>query len=254
MNPAGTIYGSGIIGGPVSTVSVGVGGGSNGTLYTLMGNPQFAGGLTMSNNTVINIGNANPHFQVTGNLTLGQDQVVNIIDVNISPGTYPLFTYTGTLSGNTSTWTIGDTTNEGDNDTYTFSTATPGQVDLIIGTGVSNRSTYTGKGGNSNWSTAANWQTGSAPAPGNEILFNTSPSGSVNDFPANTQFNGIRFYTVGSVDAGGNPINLGGNIYSDVGSNQLDMNLATAKHNGRRRDQIDGRYFRSFQPDRDRRQ
>ena len=230
--PGGMLFGSGTISGPVSTLSVGVGRFSNGTLDTFLGATRFGGGLALADHTQINIRNLAPSLAVTGNLTLAQGVLVNIEDVTLAPGTYKLFTYTGSLAGGVTGWSVGQVNDMPYNATYAFSTATPGEVDLIIGSGVSSRPTLKGAFGNANWTNPANWETGVAPVPGNLIVFDTqTPFGSYkNDFPTNTQFNGIRFdNNINTVAASGNPINLGGDIISDFGTastTELDMNLA----------------------------
>jgi autotransporter-associated beta strand protein len=70
--------------------------------------------------------------------------------------------------------------------------------------------TWTGAGGNNQWTTAANWQGNIAPVAGDDLVF---PSGgaqatNVNNYPALTAFAGISFG--GNYIVTGNPITLTG--------------------------------------------
>src|SRR5438874_8411757 len=77
--------------------------------------------------------------------------------------------------------------------------------------------TWIGGGGNGNWSTAGNWNsgTGNAPPLATDILQFSGTSNLVtnNDFAANTQFNGINFLSgAGPFTLGGNAVLLAGNL------------------------------------------
>ncbi len=122
-----TLGGGGVISGPVTV---------NGTLAP--GNSP--GTLTVSNNLVAN-GGATLQYQlgansdltvVSGNLTLSG--TLNISNAGgFTNTTYALFTYGGTLTYNGVT--VGTTPNP--SFTYTVSTNTPGQVNLIVSTSCS---------------------------------------------------------------------------------------------------------------------
>jgi autotransporter-associated beta strand protein len=88
-------------------------------------------------------------------------------------------------------------------------------------------STWTGQGGDANWTTAANWG-GTAPPANNHLDFaGTTSQASENNFAAGTQFNGITFSAGGGAFVlGGNAINLGGDIINSSSSLQtLNLNL-----------------------------
>jgi polygalacturonase/PKD repeat protein len=118
----GTLGGTGVVAGPVTV---------NGTLSP--GNSP--GTLTVSNNLVVNsgavlqyqLGATSDLTKVSGNLTLGG--TLNVSNAGgFTNTTYPLFTYGGTLTYNTVT--VGTTPKT--NFTYTISTNTAGQVNLIV--------------------------------------------------------------------------------------------------------------------------
>ncbi len=123
----GILGGTGTIGGPVSV---------NGTLAP--GNS--AGTLTVSNDLVLNsgallqyqLGTNSDLTAVSGNLTL--DGTLNVTDAGgFTNTTYPLFTYSGTLTtnGSPTILTIGSTPDT--NKTYTIDISTAGQVNLVVG-------------------------------------------------------------------------------------------------------------------------
>ncbi len=68
--------------------------------------------------------------------------------------------------------------------------------------------TWTGNGATSNWTDAANWDTG-APVAGDSLVFPAAANRktNVNDFPANTTFDSISF-NGGGYDISGNAISL----------------------------------------------
>lgn len=87
--------------------------------------------------------------------------------------------------------------------------------------------TWTGAGGDANWTTAANWG-GIAPVAGDDLVF---PGGAArlvnnNDFPAGTQFNSIIINgSSGGYDLKGNPIRLASGITAatSAGTNYVEM-------------------------------
>jgi autotransporter-associated beta strand protein len=73
--------------------------------------------------------------------------------------------------------------------------------------------TWSGAGGNNNWSTGANWG-GTAPLPSDPLFFaGTTRLTPNNDLPADLSFAGIQFNSAaGAFTLSGNRITLGGNI------------------------------------------
>jgi autotransporter-associated beta strand protein len=95
---------------------------------------------------------------------------------------------------------------------------------LLLGTAISQAQTtdtWTGGGGDANWSTGGNWLPG-APNPGDNLIFDgstqTTPN---NDFPADTLFGNVTFApTASAFTLTGNEIYLGGLVENDA-TNQL---------------------------------
>jgi autotransporter-associated beta strand protein len=86
---------------------------------------------------------------------------------------------------------------------------------------------WDGGGGNSSWSTAANW---SAPLNANAPLIFTGTSGltNANDSPAGTEYGGITFNSgAGAFFINGNAINLAGDVVNNsVNRQTIYLNLA----------------------------
>ncbi len=83
---------------------------------------------------------------------------INAYQGDLANGTYKLITYTGGLNGNTSGWTIGSSNASGAHG-YSFSTATPGEIQLIVAEAAP---IWTGAV-SANWDTGGNWQMGIEP-------------------------------------------------------------------------------------------
>lgn len=118
---AGTLSGNGGIAGAVAC---------NGTLEpgAPLGTLTCSSGLALASTSVVNmdLGSTSDLVAVTGNLTL--DGTLNITAApGFSAGTYPLFTYSGTLTNNT--LNVGSVPS---GYTASISTATAGQVRLVL--------------------------------------------------------------------------------------------------------------------------
>ena len=101
---------------------------------------------------------------------------------------------------------------------------------LMVGSASAALRTWTGAGGNDNWSTAANWG-GIVPGIGDDIAFGGSTRLTPNnDLAANTSFNSIAFNGgAGNFVIGGNSINVAGgasSIVSSVSSGSETISLA----------------------------
>ena len=92
---------------------------------------------------------------------------------------------------------------------------------------ISIAATWTGGGGDNNWTTAGNWG-GAAPISPEALIFaGTTRLAPTNDFAALTQFNGITFDgTAGAFTLGGNSITLGGATATPTVINGVDNNSA----------------------------
>ena len=141
----------------------------NGTVVgslTVPGANTLSFNFTATTNSVLNI---------TGALTLDQTANLNVTAAGfITPGTYRLINYSGTIQGGGSFNLIPPA---GSNETFQLDTSTPGQVNLIV-TGAVNNITWVGDGSLNNWDlTTADW-TGSTNvyADGDNVTFNDSGS------------------------------------------------------------------------------
>lgn len=95
-------------------------------------------------------------------------------------------------------------------------------------------STWTGDGGDRNWTTDSNWEGGAPPSAGDDLVFPASPtnSTSTNDFVAGTQFGSITIAS-STYTFSGNAIKLSGGISATSTSNivyfPLDIELTGAQ-------------------------
>ena len=100
------------------------------------------------------------------------------------------------------------------------------------GSGFAATRTWTGAGGDANWTTAANWG-GIAPSAGDDLVF---PGGAAqiinnNDFAAGTQFNSIAFNgSSGGYNLNGNAIRLMAGLAASnsAGTNFVDVAIQAA--------------------------
>jgi autotransporter-associated beta strand protein len=102
------------------------------------------------------------------------------------------------------------------------------KVSQIAAPGTPITPSWTGGGSDGNWMTSGNWG-GTTPVSGDSLIFaGTTNLAPTNNFPANTQFNGITFNSgAGAFVVMGNAINLGGNIVNNSTAAQtLNLNLA----------------------------
>ncbi len=75
--------------------------------------------------------------------------------------------------------------------------------------------TWGGGGSNSLWTTAGNWTGGTAPVETDVLIFTGSNTCNTNDFPAGTDFYGLRFAAdAASFTLAGNAVDLFGNLVS----------------------------------------
>ncbi len=144
ISAGGILAGSGILTGPVSTVSSGTGPTQNGELAPGAGGLVVRNNLILADNSLLAYGTASGSVAPinvvgsngdNGNVSLGRNAGVVISGALVS-GVYHLISYTGRLdspSGNIGSWTLIDSTIG--NTPYAFSTSlNPGYVDLLVGT------------------------------------------------------------------------------------------------------------------------
>src|SRR5205085_9289097 len=96
----------------------------------------------------------------------------NAYQGDVANGTYDLIDYTGTLTGNTWGWAIGSSNVTGSH-LYSFSTATAGQIQLIVAAATP---TWTGTV-SASWDTTGNWQTNAEPTSTSDVVFPTPVPG-----------------------------------------------------------------------------
>ena len=133
-----TLSGTGVFGGLVATAAASganvahIAPGVNTTgNFGIAGTLTFKNGLTIGNGTNLDydLGSSSDLAAVTGALTLGNVVILNISELpGFSQGTYTLASYTGALTGDTSTWTVTGLPN----DSSTLSTSTAGIVTITI--------------------------------------------------------------------------------------------------------------------------
>ena len=120
---AGTLLVNGSVTSPVSVSS----GGTLGGTGSITGNVTAASGSGLSFNVT---SSGVDGLAITGNLTLNGTITVtpNVVSGSVTPGTYPIVTYSGTLSGTpTFVWNPVGTTL-----TASINTSTPGVVTLVV--------------------------------------------------------------------------------------------------------------------------
>jgi len=105
----------------------------------------------------------------------------------------------------------------------------PLHLALLSASALAATRTWTGGGGDANWTTPGNWG-GTAPSAGDDLVF---PGGAAqlnnnNDFPAGTQFNSIAFNgSTGGYQLNGNAIQLvaGLSASNAAGTNYVDIGI-----------------------------
>jgi autotransporter-associated beta strand protein len=128
-------------------------------------------------------GTNNDQITVAGNLTINPGTVINInpVQLALAGGTYKLIAYTGTLIDNSggiaTAWTTAGYTPSGRVTGIALSSATPGEIDLIVSGSPANL-VWQGDGGANAWdTTTANWLNGVSSDlfyPYDNVLFNDS--------------------------------------------------------------------------------
>ena len=157
-----------------------IGGLTLGATQSMSCNGTVIGGLTVPGANALNFSfspTTNSILNVNGTLTLNGTANLNVTTSGfITPGTYRLINYTGTIQGGGSFNLISP---GGSSQTFQLSTATPGQVNLIVG-GVVYNITWVGDGSANNWdTTTTNWTGGTnLYSDGDNVTFNDYGSAS----------------------------------------------------------------------------
>ena len=235
----GTISGTGTVGsldqafGAVGTVNPGTGGSTTGTFTTTQGGYAVTTGGTLH----IDIGGTVPgvtYDQVVNTSPGFVDIVDSTLDVSLVNGFIPTIGDRFEIINNQNNGAVLDPfqgLNQGD----TFQQgAVTFQVDYAGGDGndvtltvVDVAYVWTGLGGDNNWSTAANWDTNTAPTDGANLLF---PSGASQ--PSNVNdLSGMSFHSIEIDDKNysisGNAITLTNGISSTYTSGASTFGLDT---------------------------
>jgi fibronectin-binding autotransporter adhesin len=217
LGGTGTITGTTTIGSG-GTLAPGAGGAGTLTLTGL--NLQAGSILSYDLGTPNVVGGANDLAQVNGNLTLGGStlNVANNGTFASAAGSYRLINYTGALTGGSSNIALGTLPGVPPN-TATVQTAVVGQVNLIVGNGLTLNfwdgpnitSNGVVDGGTGNWdSAAANWTNvngsfNQSYIPGLAIFTGAAGTVTLTD---NVAANVIQFSTTGYAVAGAQTITL----------------------------------------------
>lgn len=222
-----TATGSIIAGGGTAAGAIGVSGtllpGDTGVAGTLtVGGLTLEGSATVTNDLSAFAtvgGGTNDLVQVNGNLVVnGGTIVVNALGLLQTGVPYRLFNYTGTL-----TWNADLSIPNSGPYSFTWSTNTPGQVNLVVSGGppIWNG----GSSVSSLWSDATNW--GGITVVPNDFLYfgGTNRLNNTNDATAGTTYSDITFVpSAGAFTLNGTDLTLGGTLLNNS-TNAQTVNL-----------------------------
>ena len=237
-NGPATLSGNGSISGAVTTTA-GVGlsiahlapGVNTSGNFGGVGTLNLKGGLTIGNGTDLDfdLGSSSDLIAVTGALNLGSGIVLNINQVaGFTSGTYNLLTYTGSLTGNTSGWSV---TGGPPASTFAFNSG-GGVVTLTITPTSPAANAYWGgaygAGGSGTWNTFANgssfntnWLTAissgtdpdQVPFPTTNVFFIADTGSNTNTFlGANFTINSLNFTGTDGTVTTGSAVTISGSI------------------------------------------
>lgn len=224
VNGSGTLGGSGTVGGATTVYSGGTlspGGAALGTAAGI-GTLSFSKSLTLQSGSFTNIelgqvgtGSLNDLVAVTGNLTLGGTlTVTKSSGGTIGPGTYRLFTYSGSLTGSFTTVTPPT------GYTAVVDTSTGGQVNLVVTAiprnfwdGSNTTSNNVIDGGAGTWDgTTTNWTTADGSFNGTWLggtaIANFGGTASTVTVSGSPSIGGLNFTTSGYQITGGTSLTL----------------------------------------------
>ena len=161
----GTLAGTGTAGGLVDVLNGGILSPGNSGVGTLN-----VSSLTLEASSIVNLqpGNDLANVTASGGLTLNGGVIYLYQSGGVSafstPGTYNLFSYTGTLNGSLANLSMG---NAQGGYTYVF-TAVGGNVKVTIAAALTSVLATWTNSADANWSTGANWTGGTAPHAGGD--------------------------------------------------------------------------------------
>ena len=235
VNSTGTLAGSGTVGGATIVASGGTLSPGAGTVGTAagIGTLRFGSHLTLQGGSFTNIelgqagtvgGSYNDLVNVAGNLTLAGTLTVTVSSGGtFGPGTYRLFNYNDTLTGSFSSVVVPG------GYTATVSTATTGQVNLVVASiprtnwdGPNTTANGTVDGGVGTWDSATtNWTSAdglyNGPwAGGSSTATFGGPSGGLVTVVGTQSLGGLAFTTTGYEITGGTALSLAAATTVDV--------------------------------------
>ena len=215
LAPGQALGGSGTV---VGQVAMNSGSALNPGGLGVVGTLSLANNLTLNGGVTVNMElsvdpsglvQSNDQVVVAGNLSLGGANTILITPVGgtLSPGTYKLIRYNGTLAGGVANLTVAFTTPpSGRGLSYALSDATPGEIDLVV-TAAGVDLTWVGDGTANVWDLqgTANFNDGNGPSvfyQGDRVVFGDTGSASpaINlgfvALPGSVRFEGAQNYVV----------------------------------------------------------
>lgn len=188
------------------------------------------------------LGTSSGAFIMGLGLSGASDNITTSGAVNLGADTVFLFRSVGFTSGTQSFTVIsgGNWVNQ-DVSTFTFSSIDISGLtgsfslngnDLVFNAVSGVSATWSGNNGDGQWTTGGNWQGGTAPLAGSNIVFNST--GSTVTVGTNQTTGSIRFQsTAGAFTINGNPITLGGDITNLSSQTQTFQNVIALSYDRR---------------------
>ncbi len=186
------------------------------------------GTLTINNALTLNGGTLNLDVStgskdlivVGGNLAINAGTVALNVSGTLPVGSYKLIQYAGALSGSAGNLVVSGFAQSGS--VASLSSATPGEIDLVISSYVPVNLTWQGDGGNNYWDvlTSADWLSGSTPA-----TYHQYDNTTFNDSSANTTVNLQTVVTPSQIT-----INGTANSYTFQGSGSIGAGNLTVNN------------------------
>jgi autotransporter-associated beta strand protein len=177
-----TLSGNGVVTGSVTTVA-----GTSLVPGTSIGTLSFSNNLTLNGGSFrFEVGtNGYDIITVGGNLTLSSGTIQLTTLTTLTNGTYRLFRYGGSLTGTAANLAVAGFNQSGS--VASLSSATPGEIDLIVTPYIALNLVWQGNGGNNFWDvlTTADWTNSSGVAS----VFHQNDNAIFNDTSSNLGVN-----------------------------------------------------------------
>lgn len=208
---AQTLFGNGVVTGAVAMTTGTISPGFSGSIGTLSfsNNVSIDGTSGTATNLLKLSSGANDQLRIAGDLTLNGSIALRVVPLgaSIPNGIYPLYQWSGNLTGDTNNLILEYPAQPG---TFTLSTNLVNKQILLTVSGVAGAAdlVWRGDGSLNAWDiTTANWRNGANPSVfvnGDKVMFNDSGSNnvpvdiSVNVNPGAVLVNATKPYTIGS--------------------------------------------------------